>query len=198
MRNEKRQARMREIEGHAYALFAEVGFESTSMLVVAKRAKASNETMYRWYGDKSGLFSSMVQANAALVRDHLDNANPEGMPPMEALEQVSSVLLRMLLGDRAILLNRAAASDPTGALGQLLAVGGREDVLPLIERLLVAAVKIGALRPPQGWDIAKLFLHLLVGDQQIRRVIGVMPAPSEDEIAAQVARAMDGLRAVCV
>lgn len=197
MRDEKRQARMREIEAHAYAAFSEAGFEGTSMLAVAKRAKASNETMYRWYGDKNGLFASMVEANAAQVRMQLAAAVAEGEPPLDVLAQVAPVLLRMLLSDRAILLNRAAASDPSGTLGRLLAKGGREDVLPLIAGLLDAAVKAGALQAPQGDNIAALFMRLLVGDQQVRRVIGTLDAPSDAAVEEQAQRALRQLTMLC-
>jgi len=197
MREEKRQCRMREIEAVAYAMFAEGGFEGTSMLAVAKRAKASNETLYRWYGDKNGMFASMVRANAAMVRDALVDASEVGGSPLERLSRVAPVLLGMLLGERAIALNRAAASDPTGALGQLLAQGGREDVLPLIDGLLRNAVSQGALRAPEGGGIAGLFVKLLVGDSQIRRVIGTMPAPSEADVAAQAGLAIGQLCRLC-
>ncbi len=197
MREEKRQARMREIEAQAYALFAEVGFEGTSMLAVAKRAKASNETMYRWYGDKNGLFENMVRANAAQVRDVLVDAAGMGAVSLDRLAGVAPLLLGMLLGERAILLNRAAASDPTGALGQLLAQGGREDVLPLIEGLLREAIREGVLQAPETGNISALFLQLLVGDKQIRRVIGTMVAPSEVETLAQAEQALAQLCCLC-
>ena len=197
MREENRQARMREIEAQAYELFAEAGFEGTSMLAVAKRVKASNETMYRWYGDKNGLFESMVRANAAAVRRALADATKVMASPLEQLAGVAPVLLGMLVSERAILLNRAAASDPTGALGQLLAQGGREDVLPLIERLLQEAIRQGALQEPDGGRISALFLYLLVGDQQVRRVIGTMAEPTEVEVKAQAQRAMVQLCSLC-
>ncbi|KIN75185.1 Transcriptional regulator, TetR family protein [Sulfitobacter noctilucae] len=198
MRKDQRESRMREIEAEAYALFAQAGFENTSMLAVAKRAKASNETMYRWYGYKNGLFASMVAANARVVRDRLQEAANAEVPPLEILSRVAPVLLEMLLSERAILLNRAAASDSTGALGQLLALRGREDVLPLIDAVLQDAVREGQLHPPDDGPLPALFMHLLLGDQQIRRVIGTMPAPTKAEIAAQATLAISRLRALCV
>ena len=52
MRDDKKQQRRRQIEAAAYDLLVQYGYDGTSMLAVAKAAKASNETMYRWYGDK--------------------------------------------------------------------------------------------------------------------------------------------------
>lgn len=197
MREEKKQARMAEIETAAYALFAQNGFEGTSMLAVAKQAKASNETMYRWYGDKNGLFDSMVKRNAAHVRTMLGKAIKERVAPLPTLEKLAPVLLSMLLSEKAILLNRAAASDPTGGLGQLLAKSGREDVLPLIEELLQDAIQSDALKPPDDGDIGALFMHLLVGDQQIRRVIGTMAEPTQSDVTAQATRAIRQFVALC-
>ncbi|MBM1689827.1 TetR/AcrR family transcriptional regulator [Sulfitobacter geojensis] len=197
MREEKRQARKAQIEAEAYALFDELGFEGTSMLAVAKRAKASNETMYRWYGDKHGLFESMVRSNAAQVRTQLAEVVDVPAAPLERLEKVAPVLLGMLLGPRAITLNRAAATDPTGALGQLLAKGGREDVLPLIKDVLLQAVRQGDLQRPKDGEIGALFMHLLVGDQQIRRVIGTMAAPSQDEVTENAKIALAQFTALC-
>ncbi|WP_237352646.1 TetR family transcriptional regulator [Rhizobium leguminosarum] len=44
------------------------------MLDIAKAAKASNETLYRWYGDKNGLFQTMVESNARATKTALDAA----------------------------------------------------------------------------------------------------------------------------
>lgn len=197
MKADKRDARMREIEAVAYELIAQNGFEGTSMLAVAKAAKASNETLYRWYGDKKGLFLSMVRANTLEVRARLEAALKMADDPMAGLRQVAPVLLEMLLGDRAIALNRAAASDPSGQLGQALATGGREEVFPLLQQLLSAAIRQGALHQPRVGEIGTLFMHLLVGDLQVRRVIGTLPAPSAETVARQATCAMDQLEMLC-
>ena len=197
MRREKRDARMAEIEACAYRLFAETGFEGTSMLAIAKAAKASNETMYRWYGDKQGLFASMVRRNAADVGTALEAAARDQVPALDVLAEVAPALLGMLLGERAILLNRAAASDPSGELGRLLAESGRETVLPLISNVLEDAVAGGSLQPPPDGGLAPLFMRLLVGDQQVRRVIGVLPEPSTEEVARQASQAIAQLQRLC-
>ena len=188
---------MAEIEAAAYALFAVHGFEGTSMLAIAKAAKASNETMYRWYGDKHGLFAQMVTRNAAEVSAALDAARQDEAPPLAVLARIAPVLLGMLLGEKAILLNRAAASDPSGALGKLLADSGRETVLPLIAEVLDDAVAQGALAPPKEDALPPLFIRLLVGDQQVRRVIGSLAEPTPEEVTRQAEVALAHLKRLC-
>nr|MEC9418796.1 TetR family transcriptional regulator [Pseudomonadota bacterium] len=54
MRAEARERRKAAIEAAAIELLLDQGYDNLSMLAVAKKAKASNETLYRWYGDKTG------------------------------------------------------------------------------------------------------------------------------------------------
>lgn len=197
MRSEKREARMREIEAVAYGLFAKQGFEGTSMLAVAKAARASNETLYRWYGDRNGLFESMVKANAARVKAVLAQTASDNLPASQVLDQLAPALVGMLLSEEAILLNRAAASDPTGALGRVLADAGREDVLPLIGAVLARAVAEGHLHGPGEGELGPLFVSLLVGDRQVRRVIGTLSAPDDAEVAEIAQIGLAHLRRLC-
>lgn len=192
MDEETRQRRETAIFEAAYVLLAEHGYGGTSMLRVARAAKASNETLYRWYGDKDGLFSAMVRDNAARTRQMLEAALEGGGGAWETLDAVAPVFLAMLLGDRAILLNRAAAADASGALGAALVAGGREAVMPLLVRLMLRLP--GSSTEGVARLAAEQFLGLLVGDLQIRRVIGQLPAPSDDEITERCRRAIEALR----
>lgn len=178
MRDEAKEARKAEIEAAAYRLLGEKGFQNMSMLAVAKAAKASNETLYRWYGDKAGLFRALIEANADRVAGQLAEQLDSASDPEAALRDLGPLLLGMLLGDRAVALNRAAAADASGALGEALAQEGRGRVLPLIVRLFGQLVARGDLSGDPA-EIARLYVDLLVGDLQIRRVTGVMEAPTE-------------------
>ena len=99
MRHEKRAARARQIEAAAYDILAEKGFAGLSVQAVAKAARASNETIYRWYGDKTGLFEALIRGNAQQVAHAIDKAKPD---PLDKLSETGTVLLSMLLGRQAI------------------------------------------------------------------------------------------------
>ena len=157
------------------------------MLRIAKAAKASNETLYRWYGDKDGLFLEMVRANAAETRKMLVNALAMSGDPWVGLESVAPVFLRMLLGERAILLNRAAAADPSGALGAAISAGGRQEIMPLMAEVL-GRICTGTPHHPKA--ATEWFLGLLVGDLQIKRVINDLAPPTETQIENRCASTM--------
>lgn len=179
------------IEAAAYALLAQKGYGSTSMLDIAKAAKASNETLYRWYGNKRGLFLSLVQRNAAALKAQLEDALETDAPPLKTLEQIGPVLLAMLVSERAIALNRAAAADPTGELGAAVTQNGRATIAPLIKAVFDRAKRDGAFPALDADDAVALFLTLLIGDTQIRRAIGGLPELTKAEVDARAARALD-------
>lgn len=191
MRDVDRETRQIEIESAAYGLLAERGYTGTSMLNVARQAKASNETLYRWYGDKNGLFAAMVRRNAESSAKLLSHAIEQPVSALATLHDFAPRLLTMLLGERAVMLNRAAASDASHTLGRIIATEGRERIVPLLTALLSRAISEGVLVQRDPAVTAELFVTLLVGDLQIRRVIGAMPEPSQEQIAARAQRALE-------
>ncbi len=183
-----REDRRVQIETAAYGLLALKGYKATSMLEVAKRAKASNETLYKWYGNKQGLFLSMVTRNAEASKDLLTESLETELPLQEILATFGVQLLKMLTGQRAVVLNRAAAGDvhDTGTLGRTLSEGGRSAIIPLLSQL-IARENPKTMSPEEA---AEVYLDLLIGDLQIRRVIGALPLLKEAEIKARADRAL--------
>lgn len=183
-----REDRRVQIETAAYGLLALKGYKATSMLEVAKRAKASNETLYKWYGNKQGLFLSMVTRNTEASKNLLTESLETELPLQEILATFGVQLLTMLTGQRAVVLNRAAAGDvhDTGTLGRTLSEGGRSTIIPLLSQL-IARENPKTMSPEEA---AEVYLDLLIGDLQIRRVIGALPLLKEAEIKARSDRAL--------
>ena len=73
LREKKRSLRQQQIEAAAYEVLEAKGYGGTSMQGIAKHARASNETLYNWYGDKQGLFRALVTRNAEEVKAHLES-----------------------------------------------------------------------------------------------------------------------------
>ncbi len=190
MKSDKQEERRTQIEDAAYRMLGEKGYAGTSMQAIARAAKASNETLYNWYGDKKGLMAALVARNTEVVRATL--AETAANEPLDQLARLGPILLGMILGPRAVALNRAAAADPSGDLGRAISEGGREVVAPLVTSIMDRAVDDGALIGKPN-DLAQLYLTLLIGDLQIRRVIGAMDVPTPE---ANQARAEGALQAL--
>lgn len=197
MKKEARSERRARIEAAAYEILSLKGYSGTSMLSIARRAKCSNETLYNWYGDKVGLFRSMVESNAEQARDHLEKSLSQDSSLVETLQSLGPLLLRILLSEKAIALNRAAAADSSGELGAALSSAGRETILPLLVRVLVTARRRDEVQFTDEADAAELYLSLLVGDLQIRRAIGRLPVPDDETIRSRAERALKLLMLWC-
>jgi AcrR family transcriptional regulator len=197
MQDDVKAARKREIEEACLDLLAAHGFEKTSMLAVARRAKASNETLYSWYGDKVGLYAALVNRNAQESAAILEAALAGVDEPVSALRRLGPVLLAMVTGERAIALNRAAAADATGTLGRIMSEGGRSRILPLLCATLERVAHEGRLGTMEPIEAAELYVSLLIGDLQIRRAIGALPPLTDEAIARRSADALSRLLLLC-
>lgn len=184
MKSDAKELKRSAIFDATYAILKEKGYKSTSMLAVAKAAHASNETMYNWFGDKQGLLAAMIEANAeqvsaTLVSALANNSDNSEKVFADRLGIFGDILLQLLTGENSVALNRAAAADvATGnVLGALLAENGRNKVAPLLAQLFQEAQSNGILGNADAGEIAEVYIALLLGDVQIRRVIGVMNQP---------------------
>jgi len=196
VKDENRAIRQAEIEEAAYVLLAEKGYAGTSMLGIAKRAKCSNETLYNWYGNKIGLMREMITGNARAAAELLNDAISTGQPAKKTLQKFGPVLLKILLGDKPILLNRAAAGDSTGELGAELSMMGRETILPLLNETFERSKQDGYLHFKNVNEATELYLGLLIGDLQIRRVIGRIPPLSDQAIKKRAHFALETLEKI--
>lgn len=191
MKPEKQEARRRQIEAAAYEVLAEKGYGAASMLSIAKRAAASNETLYKWYGNKQTLFASLVEANAREVTTLLQGAIDEKVGIEETIARLGPALLVLVTGEKAVMLNRAAAADAddTGILGQTLAQAGRDTVAPLVAQVFEQARSCGELVFDAAPEVVEVYICLLIGDLQIRRAIGAVPALSTAQARRRSERA---------
>lgn len=197
MKTENQSKRRAQIEQAAYELLSEKGYKGSSMLAIAKRAGASNETLYKWYGSKQGLFGELVKTNAVEIETLLQDALDANGSALEVLETIGAKLLLMLTGNKAIALNRAAAVDASqsGELGAALVSQGRGRIAPLMGKIFAKAVQNQELSGPAP-DIADVYLRLLIGDSQIRRVIGAIPEFSQDEADRRARFALNSLKKI--
>lgn len=193
MRQEARKARKNEIEQAALTLLVQKGYSATTMAAVAKAAGASFETLYKWYGDKHGLFRAIVEANTAALREMLAISSTSVTDPLAALEEFGPKLISVLTSDAVVALNRAAAADPSGDLGKIIAEAGRGAITPQLNALFEHAKTCGKLVLDNPADATEIYLGLLLGDLQIRRVVGRLPPPDATEISRRSERALDAL-----
>jgi AcrR family transcriptional regulator len=185
--------RREEILLVALTVLAERGYRGASMREIAGRARASKETLYAWFGDKRGLFEELVGLQAervdAAITPSLDG---EAAAAPEVLRDFAIELQKLLLGERSVVINRAAISEATTdpTLAEALAARGRESVVPKLVRYLEGQRERGVLEFDDPQTAVDALIGLTIGDQQVRRLLGVLPMPGPARIEARADRAV--------
>ena len=184
MKEATREQRRDRILDVAVETLAEYGYRDTTMLEVARRASASKETLYAWFGNKPGLFQAVIQRNAEAVRDVVEGHLDGDESVEEALADFGHALAGLLLGESAVAINRAAISEVRTAptLARILSESGREATLPDFTRYLERCRARGLLDFEDSGEVAETFIGLLIGDAQVLRLLGVMAAPGSAEL----------------
>ena len=186
--------RREEILKVALSVLAERGYRGASMREIAVRSQASKETLYAWFGNKRGLFKELVRWQAesvdAVIAPNLERA---GDDPSEVLHGFVLELQRLLLGDRAVVINRAAISEATSdpTFARILATQGRGTVVPKLERYLEGQRERGRLEFEEAGTAIDALIGLAIGDQQVRRLLGVLPMPEPEQIEARAERTVE-------
>ena len=188
--------RREEILKVALSVLAERGYRGASMREIAVRSQASKETLYAWFGDKRGLFMELVRWQAERIGAAVEpRLEPDAdQDTSEVLRAFAVELQRLLLGERAVVINRAAISeaptDPTFA--EVLAAQGRGAVVPKLMRYLEGERDRGHLEFEEAETAVDALIGLVVGDQQVRRLLGVLAMPGPEQIEARAERAVEG------
>jgi AcrR family transcriptional regulator len=114
------------------ALFAEKGFDGTSIEEIAARAKVSKPVVYEHFGGKEGLYAVVVDREMSDLLNRLTAVLSAGPRPRELVEQAALALLTYIeeQADGFRILSRD--STPSGAFSSLL-----NDIATQVEYVLV-------------------------------------------------------------
>ncbi|WP_203710211.1 TetR/AcrR family transcriptional regulator [Asanoa siamensis] len=137
-------------------LFAERGFDATSIEEVAARAKVSKPVVYEHFGGKEGLYAVVVDREVRSLMDRITNALTAGHP-RELLEQAALALLDYIEQETdgfRVLVRESPVMSSSGNFSSVL-----NDLAHQAEHILGAEFKT------RGYDpkLAELYSQALVG-----------------------------------
>lgn len=184
--------RQREVLAAALDLMVEAG-DALTMNAVASRANCSKETLYKWFGDRDGLLTAIVQWQASKVK--IDLPNGEGLTwkgLRESLERFAARWLAVLSSDVSIALNRTAVSHAVSSksdLGTIVLTNGPFAMAHRLKPVLEMGRQAGLLKFDNIDEAFRAFFGLVVRDMQIRALLGDEVTPSLVDIDQDAARA---------
>jgi AcrR family transcriptional regulator len=137
-------------------LFAERGFEGTSVEEIATKAGVSKPVVYEHFGGKEGLYAVVVDREMQQLLEMVTSALTGGHP-RELLEQAAFALLDYIEQSTdgfRILVRDSPVAQSTGSFASLIS-----DIATQVEHILVAEFKL------RGYEAkhASLYAQMLVG-----------------------------------
>lgn len=138
-------------------LFAEKGFEGTSVEEIAARAQVSKPVVYEHFGGKEGLYAVVVDREIATLLESITGALVSEGHPRQLLERAALALLDYIETSTdgfRILVRDSPVAQSTGTFASLIS-----DVASQVEHILAAEYK------RRGLDArtAPMYAQMLVG-----------------------------------
>ena len=176
---DERRSRETEILTAALDVFLRSGYGASTVDELAAAAQVTKRTLYAYYGDKAEIFSAMVKYLAAAVS--LDAASD-----IDTLETLAARIVGRLHSDELVGLHQLVIAEST-RFPELAVILHTSGDARHIARL---AGHIRAERDPVHEPLAEPLFSLLLGEKHRRRLLGIDPAPSPAQAAAQADAAL--------
>lgn len=138
-------------------LFAERGFEATSIEEISARAGVSKPVVYEHFGGKEGLYAVVVDREMRHLLDRFTDALQQGGHPRDLLEQAALTFLSYIEDETdgfRILVRDSPVASSTGTFSSLV-----NDIASQVEYLLAREFKSRGFEP----KLAGLYSQALVG-----------------------------------
>ena len=163
------------------ALFAEKGFEATSIEEIASRAGVSKPVVYEHFGGKEGLYAVVVDREMSDLLDRLTSALSADHP-RKLVEQAALALLTYIEeqtdGFRILSRDSPVAASTGGTFSSLL-----NDIASQVEHILSREFSSRDLSP----KLAPMYAQMLVGMVALTGQWWLEERkPKRDEVAAHL------------
>jgi AcrR family transcriptional regulator len=177
MTGQQRRAQLLDVSRE---LFAERGFEATSIEEIAHRAGVSKPIVYEHFGSKEGIYEVVKDREVQRLIDEV-NQSLVGDHPRVLLEQAAGALLTYIETQTdgfRILVRESPVASATGLFASVIG-----DIATQVEYILAGQFKARGFNT----KLAPLYSHALVG---MVALVGQWwldaRKPSRDEVAAQL------------
>ena len=151
------QQRREQLLDVGRALFAEKGFEGTSVEDIAARADVSKPVVYEHFGGKEGLYAVVVDRELKMLLDVLSEALDSSGHPKTLIERAALALLDYIEGSTdgfRILVRDSPVAQATGTFSSLIG-----DVASQVEEMLARQFTRRGLDA----ENAPMYAQMLVG-----------------------------------
>jgi TetR/AcrR family transcriptional regulator, mexJK operon transcriptional repressor len=195
-----RSKKQSDILDAATKLFLDRGYDAVALDDILERVGGSKTTLYSYYGCKEGLFEATVERLCQEKFGAQASFDVAGLDPREGLERIGLDILRRFSesATQALLRVMIAEAQRFPDLARVL-LAGQESALRSLRSSIEKWQRERLLRKGNSELLAAQFFGLLLGDLQIKSLLG-LPEPLTDKQARTRVRRgvelfLDGARA---
>jgi TetR/AcrR family transcriptional repressor of mexJK operon len=189
----RRDAKDEKILAAARELFFSLGFDATSMDLVAQRAAASKTTLYTRYPSKEALFVATLERDTDALARKFVELPVDDLPVDEALRRIGRQFMDIIWSNECIrriqMIQAETARFPEIAQRFMQAGPGRTRAF--VADYLERAVALGRLDIADPRFVADQFLATLKGIVHLELMMGLRDEPSAAEKDEFVRRATE-------
>lgn len=173
MIDEAKAARRREIIEVAFQEFAEKGYAGASMGAIARRARASKETLYAWFSNKETLLREVFASRLEGMTARVGQVPSDDPQPARVLPIAAENLVGFLLAT-APLVQGLGVSGPDDQARRLLRESIQEQRRNFVAYLERCRAHGDIAFDDDPFEIASLFVAMAEGEWSLRLSTGMV------------------------
>lgn len=182
-----------------FEAFGELGFDGTSTLEIATRAKVSKRELYALFDDKQSIVVECIKWRTSQMQLPFDSLpQPSDARTLSAvLIKFGTALLTGVCDPSVLMVFRFAVAEAhrTPEIAKALNERGREASRRVFIDLVEAAQADGLLLPVPSAEIGDFYFSLLWGDLLLRLLMGLARLPAKADIETRARQAAERLMA---
>jgi AcrR family transcriptional regulator len=178
----------------AESVFLELGYSSSSMDDIARRAGMSKKTLYRLFDTKESLFAAVVAGRRAVLNAMIEAEDcSDADAPDDVLRRFIGNIARFVLAPRQASIYRLVIAESHRApeIAHAFHREGPSKARAMLTEWLRVQDEKGLLRVPDAAAAASMLISMVIADPQMCLLVGEIRPPEDAMIAERVNRAVD-------
>lgn len=174
----------------ASEVFAEHGYEATSMDQIAALANVSKRTVYNHFENKASLYEAIITGECGLALEVARGRLEEDAPIAEGLTRYGIDFLTFIFQPRSIQIFRGVVAEACRfpELGEIFFKTGVCPAQVGVNAFIAKAMERGELRQDDPEFAGTMFFSMLQSDLHFRLLLGLQEEATDEEIEILVTR----------
>jgi AcrR family transcriptional regulator len=176
-----KEKRRREILDAAFLEFSAKGYAGASMEAIARRARASKETLYAWFENKETLLNTLFASRLAGMESRIVAVAEKDPSPANVLPVIAEDTLRFMLA-MAPLADAMGPGEPGDRASRLLGQTIGEERKKFVNYILLCRAQGYIAFDDDPFEIVSLFVAMAQGEWSLRLGTGMLAELTDEMI----------------